>query len=353
MHVTLRPPVQPMLARLARALPQGDFIYEPKWDGFRCLAFRSGAEVDLRSRNDRPLARYFPEVIEAIRSLPERDVVLDGEIVAAGPEGMEFDALLGRLHPSASVVERVRHENPATFVAFDLLASGFRDLRHVPFHDRRAELERVLVKSDAALALTPATEDENVARDWLDRFQGAGIDGVVAKDPRAPYLPGKRAMVKVKKERTAECVVAGFRWLVNAPVPSSLILGMYDGAGVLNHVGIATAFTMARRHQLLEELTPYVVPLEGHPWEQGFVVRPSRAGRLKGAADRWTPDMEHDWVPLRPELVCEVVYTQVDAGRFRHAARFLRWRPDREPGSCLLDQLEVPGSDLRRALSAP
>jgi ATP-dependent DNA ligase len=347
------PPVTPMLARLARELPADGFLYEPKWDGFRCLAYRSGPAVDLRSRNDRPLARYFPELVDALTSLPKDRFVLDGEVLVTTGGTFDFQALMSRLHPAPSRVERLRREAPARLVLFDLIGAGRRDLRAEPFAERRRQLGRLLNGASPPLHITPITGDRRRALDWLERFHGGGVDGVVAKHRDLPYEPGARAMVKVKHERTADCVVGGFRWLVDRPLPSSLLLGLYDADGVLHHVGMATAFAERRRRDLLEELRPLVVPLQHHPWRHGFLTGGSPLGRLKGAAGRWTPDMGLDWVPLRPDLVCEVAFDQVDVDRFRHPARFRRWRPDRDPGSCRLDQLEVPpvppGEVLRSA----
>ena len=321
-----------MLARLARELPLDGYLYEPKWDGFRCLAFRDGDEIDLRSRNQRPLARYFPEIVEALLGLEEPRFVLDGELVVE--DG--FEALLARLHPAASRVERLRAETPASFVAFDVLAVGDDDLRERPFPARRARLARLLHGAPPPLLLTPITGDSARAAEWLERYEG-----VVAKHADLRYEAGRRAMVKVKRERTADCVVAGFRWLVDRPLPSSLLLGLYDDEERLRHVGLASAFSEDLRHELLERLRPLRVPLEGHPWEHGFLLAGSPAGRLRGAAGRWAPEeMEQDWTPVAPELVCEVSYGEVDGHRFRHPARFRRWRPDRDPASCRLEQLD-------------
>src|SRR4051794_24537522 len=335
-----------MLARLARELPLDGYVYEPKWDGFRCLAFRDGGEVDLRSRNQRPLARYFPEVVEALLALPDSRFALDGELVVARAGGFDFLALMARLHPAASRVERLRAETPASLVAFDLPALDGEDLPAVGFAERRARLEGLLAEARPPLGLTPVTADLEVARGWLDRFEG-----VVAKRRDLRYEPGKRAMVKVKHERTADCVVAGFRWLVGRPLPSSLLLGLHDAAGELRHVGIAAGFSEARRHELLETLAPLVVPLTGHPWEHGFRLPGSPTGRLKGSAGSWVPgEMEQDWVPVAPQLVAEVGYDQLDDRRFRHPGRFRRWRPDRDPESCTLDQLQAPAADLAELL---
>jgi ATP-dependent DNA ligase len=327
-----------MLAKLARELPRGDYLYEPKWDGFRCLVFRSGNEIDLFSRHGRPLARYFPELVEAIGRLPHTRLALDGEVVVTAGETFDFTALLARIHPAASRVERLRTETPASFVAFDVIELDDEVLLERPFAERRARLEAVLAAAGPPLVLTPITEDPEVATDWLDGFAG-GVDGVVAKARDAPYEPGKRALVKVKRERTADCVAAGFRFLAERPAVSSLLLGLYDAGGRLEHVGITSSFSEEQRARLLATLRPLVTPLEGHPWEHGFLLGGSPIGRLRGSAGRWTPDMVRDWVPVRPELVCEVAYDQVDHGRFRHPARFARWRPDREPDSCTTEQL--------------
>jgi len=342
MDLPLEPPVAPMLGRLARELPEGDFLYEPKWDGFRCLAFRSGDRVELRSRNDRPLGRYFPELVAGLRAIACPQFVVDGEIVVASESGFEFDRLLARLHPAPSRVERLRAETPASLVMFDLLAAHDQDLREVPFAERRALLARLLGAAAAPIHLTPATDDLAVAAAWLDRFQGGGVDGVMAKHRELRYESGARAMVKVKRQQTADCVVAGFRLLAGRPLPSSLLLGLYDEDGGLRHVGVASAFSERRRLELLRELAPLEVPLEAHPWERGFLLEGSAMGRLRGAAARWSPqEMELDWVPLAPLRVCEISYDSLDVDRLRHPARFGRWRPDRDPASCRLDQLEV------------
>jgi ATP-dependent DNA ligase len=325
-----------MLAALADDLPRGDYLYEPKWDGFRCLAFREGDDIDLRSRHGRALARYFPELVEALRGLPAHRFALDGEIVVPSGEGFDFAALLQRIHPAASRVERLRHETPARLVAFDLVSLAGDDLSERPFGERRELLARLLDGAGGSLVLTPATRDYNVAAGWIDRYEG-----VVAKHELLPYRPGKRDMIKVKRERTADCVVAGFRWLPDRPLPSSLLLGLYDEAGALQHVGVVTSFSEGRRRELLEEIAPLAAPLRGHPWEHGFLLGGGSAGRLPGSAGRWTPAMEMDWVPLAPERVVEVAYDRTDDDRFRHPARFRRWRPDREARSCLLDQLRA------------
>lgn len=338
-----------MLARLARELPRGDYLYEPKWDGFRCLAFCDGDGIDLRSRHGRELARYFPELVEALAAV-RRDFALDGEILAAGPSGFDFPALLARIHPARSRVERLRVETPATLVAFDLPSADGRDLRAEPFAGRRACLEELLAGARPAVAVTPLTADHALAERWLRSPSGSAIDGVVAKHRELRYEPGVRAMIKVKPERTADCVVAGFRWLADRPLPSSLLLGLYDETGGLVHVGVVSSFAAPERSRLLDVLAPLAVELEDHPWEHGFLLAGNPVGRLKGSAGRWTPDMERDWVPVAPTLVCEVAFDQLDGRRFRHPARFRRWRPDREPGSCRLEQLDVPAAAPARLL---
>ncbi len=349
MPLPIAPPIAPMLARLARDLPEGDWIYEPKWDGFRCIAYvpRTGPgaepEVDLRSRHQRPLARYFPEIVAALAALP-RPAVVDGEIAIARGRGHDFGALMARLHPSSSRVERLRRETPATLVAFDLLAEAGEDLRARPFEARRARLEVLLAGRSPALQVTAATRDAALARRWLDAPAGAGIDGVVAKRPDLAYAPGKRAMVKVKRERTADCVVGGLRaygaYGGDAPGVASLLLGLWDDAGALVHVGVASSFPDADRRALLAELAPLARPIAGHPWERGFNLGHSPTGRLAGSAGRWDPgEMDLDWTPLAPERVAEVAYDRLDGVRFRHPARLVRWRPDRDGRSCTLDQL--------------
>jgi ATP-dependent DNA ligase len=351
MDLPVQPPLEPMLGRLARELPRDGFVYEPKWDGFRCIAFRAGRELDLRSRHGRPLARYFPELTQALTAIPEDRFVLDGEVVVLSARGFDFPALMARLHPAATRVERLRRETPAELMAFDLLALGREDLREQPFAERRARLTDLLAGARPPLRLTPTTEDVEVALEWLDRFNGVGIDGVMAKHRDQPYRPGARAMVKVKPERTADCVLAGFRLFADEPLVASLLLGLYDGDGELQHVGVVSSFADARRRELFEELRPLVVPLERHPWRSGFLVAGGAMGRLPGAAGSWTPDLERDWIPVSPDRVCEVAYDQLDEHRFRHPARFRRWRPDRDPRSCTLDQLSTGGAQPGELLS--
>jgi ATP-dependent DNA ligase len=340
-----------MLARLTRELPVGHFTYEPKWDGFRALAFAEDGEVDLRSRHGRPLARYFPELLGPLRALAAQygAAALDGEIILAGRSGFDFPALMSRLHPAASRVERLSRETPAAYVAFDLLAVRDDDLRAVPFRERRSRLE--LVMSDAAppLFMTPATRERETADYWFERHRGAGVDGIIAKPDGLLYEPGRRMMTKVKHERTADCIVAGLR-LLAGPAVSSLLLALYAADGDLRHVGVVTQLPATERVRLLDELAPLVIPLADHPWRDGFGIGASPLGRLKGSAARWTPDMEHDWVPLRPSAVVEVGFDQVDVDRFRHPARLKRWRPDRIAESCTIDQIEVDAPDFGELL---
>ncbi len=343
MDLPVMPPVKPMLAKLARELPEGDgLVYEPKWDGFRCIVFRDGDEVELGSRNERPLTRYFPELTDPVRStLPQRCVV-DGEIVIAGEHGLEFEALLQRIHPADSRVRLLATETPASFVAFDLLAEGDDDLRHQPFAQRRARLEAALAGARPPLHLTPATDDPVVAAEWFDRFEGAGLDGVVAKRVELPYRENERVMLKVKHQRTADCVVAGFRWHKSGGVVGSLQLGLYDDDGTLHHVGVAAAFTMARRKELVDELARFREnALEGHPWAGWASPEEVRGGRMPGGQSRWNAKRDLSWEPLRPELVAEVAFDHLQGDRFRHATHFRRWRPERVPDSCTYSQLDV------------
>jgi ATP-dependent DNA ligase len=331
-----------MLAALIRELPRGSYVYEPKWDGFRCLAFVDdrGARVDLQSRHGKPLGRYFPELASALAEIDAPGFVLDGEILIETEAGSDFGALLQqRTHPSATRVDRLARETPASYVAFDLLGVGDDDLRDRPFEERRARLLELLASPPPSIRVTPATEDPAVASRWL--AEGRGIDGVIAKRRELLYTPGKRAMIKVKPERTVECVLAGVRLSGTpaSPAVASLLLGLWDG-DALRHVGVVSQLRGDRRAALIDELRELITDLEGHPWEHGFQVEASPIGRLPGAASRWVPgEMTRDWVPLRPERVIEVAYDHADGQRFRHPARFVRWRPDREPRSCTIEQL--------------
>jgi len=335
------PPVSPMLAKLSRGLPQEDgLVYEPKWDGFRCIAFRNGDWIELGSRNERPLTRYFPELVEAFATeLPDRSVI-DGEIVIVGDNGLDFDALLQRIHPAASRVRLLAETTPASFVAFDLLAMGDDDLRTTPFAERRRLLEVALGAAGPVVHLTPATDDPDLARTWFSSFEGAGLDGVVAKRTDLPYREGDRAMVKVKHERTADCVVGGFRWHKQEGV-GSLLLGLHDDDGVLRRVGICASFSASRRRELVDELEPYrVADREAHPWHglegEGMAASPD------AAHSRWNAGRDLSWEPVRPQLVCEVAYDHLQGERFRHGTSFKRWRPDRDPASCTFAQLDTP-----------
>jgi ATP-dependent DNA ligase len=336
-----------MLAKLARELPVGgQLMYEPKWDGFRCVVFRDGDSVVLGSRNERPLTRYFPEVVAAIaENLPEQ-CVLDGEIVIAGPSGLEFDALLNRIHPADSRVRKLASETPASFVAFDLLALGPDDFRPRPFAERRGALTEALSRVSPPVYVTPATTSSDVARDWFSRFEGAGLDGVIAKSLVGEYQEGRRGWTKVKHERTADCVVGGFRWHKTGGRIGSLLLGLYDPEGVLHHVGVTSSFTDSRRLELVDELAPYRPDsTEGHPWHWGASAAEDSGdapgGRVPGTQSRWNAGRDLSFEPLRIELVCEVAYDHLQGDRFRHATTFRRWRPDRTPETCRYDQLET------------
>jgi len=347
------PPVSPMLAKASAALPTGDrWSFEPKFDGFRCIVFRDGDDVELGSRNERPLTRYFPEIAEPLRAtLPARAVV-DGELVVVTDYGLDFDLLSLRIHPAASRIARLAAEIPVSFVAFDLLADGDDDLRSEPFTERRTRLARALADVAPPVYLAPATTDQAVAQQWFEHFEGAGLDGVVAKPLDGPYQEGERAMVKVKHQRTADCVVAGSRRHKLDGV-GSLLLGLYDRAGVLHHVGVASSFAAPLRKQLEADLAPYRDrALDGHPWADWASPEAGVDGgtRMPGGVSRWTGGKDLSWDAVRPELVVEVAFehvqrnpgsANVEGGRFRHTARFLRWRPDRDRASCTYDQLDV------------
>lgn len=347
----MSPPIEPMLAKLATELPVGDLLYEPKWDGFRALVFRSADDVYIQSRDLRPLDRYFPELHEALITGLPGPCVLDGEIVIVTDHGLDFDALQMRLHPAASRVAKLAVATPASFVAFDVLAVGDEDLRSRPQVERRERLESLLHRTALPLHLTPMTRDPEVATRWLQEFEGAGLDGVVAKPAGAPYQPGKRAMIKIKHARTAECVVAGFRWHKGGAgsLVGSLLLGLFDDAGELHHVGVTSSFTMAVRRELALALEPLRANArETHPWRDWAGDGGSTA-RMPGGQSRWSGGKDLSWEPLRPELVCEVKYDHMQGDRFRHAATFLRWRVDRDPRDCRYDQLEVtPPYELAR-----
>ena len=356
MDLPLLPPVRPMLAKAVAGMPEGDLLYEPKWDGFRCLVFRDGDEIELGSRNERPLTRYFPELVEAVRAnLPTRCVV-DGEIVVPRGNRLDFESLQLRLHPAASRVRLLAEQTPAWFIAFDLLALGNTALLDVPFAQRRARLEAALAGVQPPIYLTPVTGDVELARSWFSVFEGAGLDGVIAKPRDLPYEPDQRLMFKVKHERTADCAVAGFRWHKSGPIIGSLVLGLYDGDD-LQHVGVAGSFTMARRRELVDELAPLREnAVEGHPWAEWAAasLAAEHADRRPGMQSRWNAGKDLHWEPLRVERVVEVRYSQLEGRRFRHNAHFLRWRPDRDPRSCTYAQLEEPTTyDLNTILAPP
>jgi ATP-dependent DNA ligase len=343
----IAPPIEPMLAKLSVDLPAGEgFLYEPKWDGFRAIVFRGETDVLIQSRDLRPLDRYFPELHDTLLAALPSGCVIDGEIVIATPRGLDFDALQLRLHPAASRVAKLAKETPSAFVAFDLLAIDGRDIRGVALHERRALLERALAHVAPPVHLTPMTHDRDLAREWLERFEGAGLDGVMAKPAQGGYEPGLRAMLKIKHVRSAECVVAGFRWhKKGSGIVGSLLLGLYDDQGSLHHVGVTSSFTMKMREQLATELEPLRTDaLTNHPWRAWADWGSSAGGpptRMPGGQSRWSAGKDLSWEPLRIERVCEVKYDHLQGSRFRHAAVFLRWRPDKPPADCRYDQLEV------------
>jgi ATP-dependent DNA ligase len=349
MQLPFEPPIEPMLAKPADALPDGDgWLYEPKWDGFRALVFRDGDETYIQSRDLKPLDRYFPELAAPLRaSLPGR-CVLDGEVVIAADGGLQFEALLLRIHPAESRVRMLAEQTPASYVAWDLLALGDEDLRNAPQGERRARLEQALGAAKPPIHLTPATRERALAADWFERFEGAGLDGVVAKRLDGVYQPGKRAMIKVKHQRTADCAVAGFRWHKNGPGThvGSLLLGLYDDEGRMHHVGVTSSFSWDRRAALAEELaTLREGGIEGHPWKEWAEwadagTADASGQRLPGATSRWNRGKDLSWEPLRVERVCEVGYDHLQGDRFRHATTFQRWRPDKRPEDCRYDQLE-------------
>ena len=360
MRLPFAPPLAPMLSSAADALPGGTgWQFEPKWDGFRTLVFRDGDELLLQSRDEKPMNRYFPELVAPLAAaLPARCVV-DGEIVIVGAAGLDFEALLLRIHPAASRVKLLAAESPASFVAWDLLALDDEDLRPRPLAERRERLEQVLSAGARRVHLSPATRDRAMAEDWFHRFEGAGLDGVMAKRLDAPYRAGERTMIKVKHQRTADCVVAGFRWHKKGPgtMIGSLLLGLYDEDGTLHHVGVTSAFTDAVRKQLVTELAPLREhALDGHPWRDWAEAEEHANGkeqRMPGGSSRWNRGKDLSWEPLRPERVCEVTFDHMQGTRFRHAAHFVRWRTDKRPEDCRYDQLEVtPAYELERVFGA-
>jgi ATP-dependent DNA ligase len=348
MDLPVMPPVRPMLAKSVSILPR-DMLYEPKWDGFRCIVFRDGDEVEMVTRNELPMGRYFPELMAAAREqLPSRCVV-DGEVVLIQDNGLDWEALQLRIHPAASRIELLSRETPASMIAFDLLALGDESYLERPFAERRARLEELLGASTGPFYVTPLTDSYRMAERWFRVFEGAGLDGVVAKPPGGTYTPDQRTMFKVKHERTADCVVAGFRWYKRGPVVGSLLLALYDEDGEMQHVGVTSSFSLERRKELLDELAPYRLrPGDAHPW-LGTVT----AERIPGALSRWSGGKDLSWEPLLPKLVVEVAYDHMEGRRFRHTAQFRRWRPDRDPRSCGYDQIERPVAfDLAEILSS-
>lgn len=338
----IAPPIEPMLAKLSEALPEGDLLYEPKWDGFRAIVFRGAADVYIQSRDLKPLDRYFPELHEAFLKQLPKGCVIDGEIVIKTPAGLDFGALQMRLHPAASRVAKLAHAIPASFVAFDLLAVGARNRMEDPQRERRALLASLFANLGPPLYLTPITEERRTAARWLEEFEGAGLDGVIAKPGSGTYQPGKRAMFKIKHARTADCVVAGFRWhKTGKGAVGSLLLGLYDDRNVLHHVGVTSSFTMEKRKQLVKELAPLrKKATDDHPWKAWAEAQESHA-RMPGGQSRWSAGKDLSWEPLRVERVCEVKYDHLQGDRFRHTATFLRWRPDKAPAACRYDQLDV------------
>jgi ATP-dependent DNA ligase len=348
MHLPVNPPILPMLSKRIGALPPGqDWIFEPKWDGFRTLVFRDGDEVLIQSRDEKSLNRYFPELIDTITHQLPAQCVLDGEIVIAGASGLDFEALQLRIHPAASRVKLLSLETPASIVFFDLLGESDRDWRSEPFQVRRKQLESLLSSAAPPLHLTPATQDRTVAMDWFSRFEGAGLDGVMAKPIAGEYEPDKRVMLKIKHERDCDCVVAGFRWHKKGAgtAVGSLLLGLYDDSGTLHHVGVCASFTEKKRRELAEYLAPYRSDaLDDHPWKSWArheTAEGDAAQRMPAGQSRWSHGKDLSWEPLRPELIVEVAYEHMQGTRFRHTAHFRRWRADKRPRECTYAQLEV------------
>ncbi|HEV3290971.1 MAG TPA: ATP-dependent DNA ligase [Streptosporangiaceae bacterium] len=356
MHLPVNPPVAPMLAKPVTDIPHGQYSYEPKWDGFRSIVFADDGEVEIGSRNERPMTRYFPELVTAITGqLPHR-CVIDGEIVVPGADGrrLDFEALLQRIHPAESRVSLLAGTTPAHFVAFDLLALGDTDYTGRPFSERREALAGALATAQAPIHLTPATTDPGLAQEWFSQFEGAGLDGIIAKPLAGTYQPDKRVMFKIKHERTADCVVAGYRLHKSGPdAIGSILLGLYTDTGDLASVGVVGAFPLARRRQLFTELQPLVTTFDEHPWNWAHQAAGTRTPR-EAEHSRWNAAKDLSFTPLRPERVVEVRYDHMEGPRFRHTAQFVRWRPDREPRSCTYTQLAEPVSyDLAGILSPP
>ena len=344
MQLPVNPPVLPMLAKRVSELPEtGDWIFEPKWDGFRALVFRDGDEILIQSRDEKPLNRYFPELLDPLKSQLPKQCVLDGEVVLAKDGALDFEALQLRIHPAESRVKMLSQQMPASIVFFDLLAEGDQDLRGITFQERRRKMESLLSKAAPPVHLTPATSDLIIARDWFSRFEGAGLDGVVAKPASGTYESNKRVMLKVKHERECDCVVAGFRWHKKGERTSvgSLLLGLFDD-GKLQHVGVCASFTDKKRQELVEFLAPYREDaLKDHPWKEWASHELEGGRRIPGAQSRWSHGKDMSWQPVRPELVVEVAYDHMQGSRFRHTAQFRRWRTDKKPSDCTFEQLEV------------
>ncbi len=344
MDLPLQPPMKPMLAKAVDGIPdRDDLVFEPKWDGFRCIVFRDGDEVILGSRNEKPLTRYFPEMLEPLRAnLPERCVV-DGELVLITDEQLDFDALQQRIHPAESRVNMLAEKTPASFMAFDLLAEGDDDLTGLPYSERRTRLEAALADTSPPIHLTRITSDREEAAEWFRVFEGAGLDGLIAKPINDPYVENKRTQLKVKHVRTADCVVAGYRWHKDGKGVGSLLLGIYDDDGGLHSVGVCASFTAKKRAELVDELAPLTEgALEAHPWREWADAAAHEEGRMPGAPHRWSAQKDHSWVPLHIERVVEVKYNATLNGRLREVGRFVRWRPDKEPTQCTYDQLDEP-----------
>ena len=343
------PPIEPMLSKPldAERIPTGAMSYEPKWDGFRALVFRRGESIYVQSRDQRPLDRYFPELVEALRANLPESIVVDGEIVIATERGLDFGALQLRLHPAASRVKKLAAELPSSFVAFDLLALGDEDLRAMSQRERRTRLETALVGAKPPIHVTPSTRDPAIAEEWFRRFEGAGLDGVIAKPDDATYQPGKRVMFKIKHARTADCVVAGYRWHKQGEgtLVGSLLLGLFDAEGAMHHVGVTSTFTMEKRRELVTLLAPLREgAMQAHPWRAWMEmagIEASAMQRMPGGESRWSAGKDLSWEPLRIERVCEVKYDHLEGTRFRHGTTFVRWRDDKRPSECRYDQLEV------------